>query len=60
MTKGSVVPIYKDPFTEQQLEGNAKLLEKLEEDGMFETWFVVFEGETDRDGVSRRILKQKS
>jgi hypothetical protein len=57
MTKGEKVSIYYDPFTEQKLEGEAVLLEKIEEDELFETWAVRFKGDGEKDISSRMILK---
>ena len=59
MTKGDMVSIYKNWYTETNLEGEAVLLEKMEEDDVSEEWVVRFKGDSDKDVISRRILKPK-
>jgi len=39
---GDVVRIYEDPLTEKKLEGEAKLIEKISDDGEREYWLVEF------------------
>ena len=57
MNKGDKVTIYKDPYTEQEAEGEATLLEKIDTDDLFEQWLIRFDGDDERSVVQRYILK---
>ncbi len=58
MNKGDIIIIYKDPYTEQIEEGKAKLLEKIDDNELFEEWLVRFEGDEEHSIINRSILKK--
>ncbi len=59
MKKGDVVMIYKDPITEKEPEGKARLVKKQHESDYSEFWQVAFVEDGDDFGTVCRRLKKK-
>jgi len=59
LSSGMCVNIYEDPYTQQKLEGRAKLISKVRwaPDPVMQRWLVVFPGESLR---VERIIDQSS
>lgn len=58
MKRGDIIKIYKDPLTQKQLEGTARLILKVSEDAYFEMWDVQFTKKKGNNIVRRVIRKQ--
>lgn len=57
MQKGDIVDVYRRPYSKEDFEGKAKLIDKVSEDLAMEFWLVEFVGHEDEGHFERWIRK---